>query len=99
MFEMRLMIGLSRLLDDYIVREIVISKFTTVNLQDVGTTPMQDCSETIVCAALVVIWINLENVKNLGTAEKLDIYIFYHYNILIVRLNNVDYAIVLWVKI
>ena len=75
MFEMRITIGLSRLLDDYIVREIVISKFTTVNLQDVGTTPMQDCSETIVCAALVVIWINLENVKNLGTAEKLDIYI------------------------
>ena len=54
MFEMRIMIGLSRLLDDYIVREIVISKITTVNLQDVGTTPMQDCSETIVCAALVV---------------------------------------------
>ena len=75
MFEIRVMIGLSRLLDDYIVREIVISKITTVNLQDVGTTPMQDCSETIVCTALVVTWMNLENVKNLGTAEKLDIYI------------------------
>ena len=55
---------------------------------------MQDSSETIVCTALVETWMGLENVKNLGTAEKLDIYIL-PLNLLIVRLNNVDYAIVL----
>ena len=75
MIQVHITIGLSRLLDDYIVHVIVISKITTVNLQDVGTTPMQDCSETIVYTALVETWMSLENVKNLGTAEKLDIYI------------------------
>ena len=52
------------------------------------TTSIPDCSETIVCTALAETWMSLEYVKNLGTAEKLDIYIFYHYNLLIVRLNN-----------
>ena len=36
MFEMRILIGLSRLFHDHIVYEIVISKITTVNLHDVG---------------------------------------------------------------
>ena len=76
MFEMPITIGLSRLLDDHIVHVIVISKIIIVNLQDVGSTPMQDCSETIVCTALVETWMSLENVKNLGTAVKLDIYIY-----------------------
>ena len=75
MFEGHITIGLSRLLDDHIVDVIVISKIITVNLQDVGTTPMQDSSETIVCTALVETWMSIENVKNLGTAERLDIYI------------------------
>ena len=75
MCDMPITIGLSRILGDHIVHIIVISKITTVNLQDVRTTPMQDCSETIVCTALPVTWMSLDNVKNLGTAEKLDIYI------------------------
>ena len=75
MFERPITIGLSRLHDDHIVQEIVISKITTVNLQYVETAPMQDCSETIVCTALVETRMSLDNVKNLVTAEKLDIYI------------------------
>ena len=35
-------------------------------MHDVETTPMQDCSETIVCTALVETWVSLENVENLG---------------------------------
>ena len=59
MFEMPIPIGLSRLLHDHIVHEIVISEIATVNLQDMGTTPMQDCSESIVCMALVETWMSL----------------------------------------
>ena len=68
MFEMPITIGLCRLLHDHILNEIVI-------LQDMGTTPMQDCSETTVCTELAETCMSLEKVKNLGTAEKLDIYI------------------------
>ena len=49
MFEMPITMGLSLILDDHIVYAIVISKISTVYLQDVRTTPMQECSETIVC--------------------------------------------------
>ena len=71
MFEMRVTIGLSRLLHEHIVHEILLSKITTINLQDVGTTPLQDCSETLVCTGLAWTWMSVENVKNLVTAEKL----------------------------
>ena len=40
MFEMPVAIGLSRILHDHIVQEIVISKIINLNLQDVGSTPM-----------------------------------------------------------
>ena len=61
MSEVTIRIASSRLLHDHIVHEIVISQITTVNLQDVGTTPMQDCGETLVCAALAETWMSLEN--------------------------------------
>ena len=60
---------------------------------------MQDCCETLICTALPETWMSGENVKNLGTAEKLDVYIYiyisHNRNLLIIRLNNVDYGIVL----
>ena len=37
---------------------------------------MQDCSETLVCAARTETWMSVENAKNLETAEKFEIYIY-----------------------
>ena len=53
---------------------------------------MQGCCKD--CTAITERWMSVENVKNLGTAEKFDIYILPLY-LTIIRLNNVDYTIVL----
>ena len=56
---------------------------------------MQYCSKTLDCTAISETWMSVENVKNLETVQKFEIFIFYFYNLLIIRLNSVDYTTVL----
>ena len=60
---------------------------------------MQDCSKTLDCTAITERSMSAENVKNLGTAEKCEIYIFYLYYFVKIRLSNVDYPTVLLLQI
>ena len=59
---------------------------------------MQDCSDTLVCTAIIDIWTGVENVKNLGIAETFEIYIYIYIqhlsNLLIFLLNHLHYTIV-----
>ena len=49
---------------------------------------MQDCSEKLFYTVIIDISMVVENVKILGIAEKLYIYIYYLSNLLIFLLNN-----------
>ena len=54
---------------------------------------MQDCSETLFYTVIIDVSLFVKNVKILGIAEKLYIYIYYIYiyypsNLLILLLNN-----------
>ena len=49
---------------------------------------MQDCSEKLFYTEIIDISMVAENMKILGIAEKLYIYIYYQSNLLIFLLNN-----------
>ena len=49
---------------------------------------MQNCSEKLFDTVIIDISMSAENVKILGIAEKLYIYIYYSSNLLIFLLNN-----------
>ena len=71
MFDVYILIGLSRLLVTHIAYEIAIYKITTGNWLDVGKRSlMQRCSETLFKTVIIVIPMVVEKVKTLGIAEK-----------------------------
>ena len=77
MFEVRILIGLSRLLHAHIAYEIVISKITSGNMHDVGNDiPCRIVEKPQFLTAIIETWMIVAIAKKLGTAGKCEFYIF-----------------------